>query len=137
MRRVLNWTWLMKDGEKKMTYQDMKNSLMMLEEPVEKLELVMDFGKMLEQIPIGADCNEIVGCSSFVQICRKDGRFFASADSAIVRGIVALFLAMVDGKNYLEIKSMDLESEFNSLNLNLGASRLNGVNSMIRFFKNL
>ena len=43
----------MKDGEKKMTYQDMKNSLMMLEEPVEKLELVMDFGKMLEQIPIG------------------------------------------------------------------------------------
>lgn len=120
-----------------MTYQDMKNSLAILDSPVEKLELLMDFGKMLVPIPADADCSEIVGCSSFVQICKKDGRFFASADSAVVRGIVALFLAMIDGKNCSEIKSLDLESEFNSLNLNLGAARLNGVNSMIRFFKNL
>jgi sulfur transfer protein SufE len=44
---------------------------------------------------------------------------------------------MVDGKTAQEIKNMDLLSEFQSLNLNLGAGRLNGVNSMIRFLQNL
>ena len=32
---------------------------------------------------------------------------------------------------------MNLTDEFKSLNLNLGAARLNGVDSMIRFFVNL
>ncbi len=40
-------------------------------------------------------------------------------------------------ENISEIKKMDLAGEFASLNLNLGAGRLNGVNSMIRFFQNL
>ena len=31
----------------------------------------------------------------------------------------------------------ELESEFYSLNINLGTGRLGGVNSMIRFLKNL
>ena len=44
---------------------------------------------------------------------------------------------MVDGKTPDEIKKIDMESEFQSLNLNLGAGRLNGVNSMIRFLQNL
>ena len=35
------------------------------------------------------------------------------------------------------VKIEDLTGEFNALNLNFGASRLNGVNSMISFFKNL
>ena len=52
-------------------------------------------------------------------------------------GIVAVVLSLVDGKNINEIKNMDLLSEFNALNLNFGASRLNGINSMISFFKNL
>ena len=36
-----------------------------------------------------------------------------------------------------EIKKMDVNSEFQSLGLGLGAGRLNGVNSMIRFLQNL
>ena len=59
------------------------------------------------------------------------------ADSALVRGIVAIIVAMVDGKTSDEIKNMDLGGEFEGLNLNLGAGRLNGVNSMIRFLQNL
>ena len=55
----------------------------------------------------------------------------------MVRGIVAIILAMVDGKSTEEIKNMDMVTEFQSLNLNFGASRLNGVQSMINFFKKL
>jgi cysteine desulfuration protein SufE len=59
------------------------------------------------------------------------------ADSALVRGIVAIMLALVNGKTAAQIKQMDLVGEFASLKLNLGAGRLNGVNSMIRFLQNL
>lgn len=120
-----------------MNYQEIKKTLSLIEDPVEKLEMVMDLGKNLSAVPENATCTEILGCASFVQICQKDGQFFGVADSFIVRGIVALILAMVDGKSIDEIKKMDLESEFKSLNLNLGAARLNGIQSMISFFKNL
>ncbi len=120
-----------------MKYNDIKNILLSITDPVEKLETVMDFGKSLEPVPEDAQCNEIFGCSSFVQICEKDNHFYGCADSMMVRGIVAIILAMVDGKSIEEIKQMDLYEEFNSLNLNFGAGRLNGIQSMISFFKNL
>ena len=109
----------------------------MVDDPAIRLEMVMDFGKNLSPVPDGAICTEILGCASFVQICRLGNRFYGVADSAIVRGIVAVLLSMVDGMSVQNIKNLNIEEEFNSLNLNLGAARLNGVGSMIRFFKNL
>ena len=120
-----------------MTYAEMKQALAMVDGAVEKLEMVMDFGARLEPVPVNAVCSEIVGCSSFVQICRDGVRFYANADSALVRGIAAIIVAMVDGHSADEIKEMDIAGEFSALGLNLGAGRLNGVNSMIRFLQNL
>jgi len=120
-----------------MKYSDIKNALMLIENPVEKLEFVMDLGKSLDSVPEDAKCTEIFGCSSFVQICEKDGRFYGRADSMMVRGIVAIILSLVDGKTVSEIKQMDLYAEFSALDLNFGAGRLNGIQSMISFFKNL
>lgn len=120
-----------------MNYVDMKNLLNSVSDPMMKLELVMDFGKNLSPVPQNATCTEIVGCSSFVEICRDGNRFYGRADSAIVAGIVAIFIAMVDGKEDAEIKNINFVQEFSELNLHLGAGRLNGVNSMIRFFQNL
>lgn len=120
-----------------MTYVEIKNILLAINDPVEKLEMVMDLGRALEPVPYGAVCSEIVGCASLVEICRKDNRFFGCADSALVRGIVAILIAMVDGKSIDEIKNMDIGAEFATLDINLGAGRLNGLESMIRFFHNL
>ena len=120
-----------------MMYADMKSMLMMADDPAIRLEMVIDFGKNLSPVPDGASCTEILGCASFVQICRLGNHFYGVADSAIVRGIVAILIAMVDGRGADEIKKMDLAGDFASLNLNLGAGRLNCVNSMIRFFQNL
>ena len=97
----------------------------------------MDFGKNMPDVPQKAICNEIYGCTSRVEICRYENRFYAVADSAIVRGIVYILISMVDGKTPREIKNMDLKSEFDSLKLNLGISRIGGVNSMINFLQNL
>ena len=120
-----------------MTYLEIKNALSLVESDADKLEMVMDFGKNLEPVPDDAKCSEILGCTSFVKICEKNGRFYGFADSVMVRGIVAIILSMVDGKTVEEIKKMDLIGEFNSLNLHFGAARLNGVQSMINFFQNL
>ena len=120
-----------------MTYDEIKKTLSLIDDSVAKLEFVMDLGKNLSNVPDDANCTEILGCSSFVQICAKNGRFYGRADSIMVRGIVAIMLAMVDGKSVDEIKKMDLMGEFGALGLNFGASRLNGIQSMVRFFQNL
>ena len=120
-----------------MTYTEIKNALSLTQNPVEKLEMVMDIGKTLQNVPDAAECTEILGCTSLVKICRLNNRFYGMADSAMVRGIVAIILSMVDGKSVEEIKKMNLMKEINSLNLNFGAARLNGIQSMISFFYNL
>ena len=120
-----------------MTFDEIKKLLGMLDDPALRLEAVMDIGKTLKPIPSDALCSEIKGCTSFVQICRKGNQFFGSADSELVRGIVAIVLAMVDGKAPDEIRQLPLDLWFSELKINIGAARLNGLNSMIRFFKNL
>ena len=120
-----------------MTYDEIKNTLSVVSNPVEKLELVMDIGAHISPVPKDAVCSEITGCASRVKICRKGNRFFGAADSALVRGIVGIIISMVDGKTPDEIRQMDLLEMFVALNINIGAGRLNGVNSMIRFLSNL
>ncbi|MCQ2575005.1 MAG: SufE family protein [Alphaproteobacteria bacterium] len=110
---------------------------MMITDPVEKLEYVMELGNFLLPVPDKATCTEILGCTSFVQICIKNGKFYGTADSAMVRGILAIFLSMIESKTIIEIKKIDLLAEFNSLKLNFGSGRLNGIQSIVSFFNNL
>ena len=120
-----------------MVFAEIKNLLGLISDPVERLEMVMELGNSLSAVPDDAICTEIIGCSSFVEICRAGNRFYGRADSGIVRGIVAIIISMVDGNTPEQIRKMDVLADFQSLNLNLGASRLNGLNSMVRFLQNL
>lgn len=120
-----------------MNFEQIENLLKGIDDPVMKLETVMEIGRGLRQIPKDAICNEITGCSSLVQICRSGNNFYGDADSALVRGIVTIIVAAVDGKTPDEIRKMPLQLMINRLNINLGAARVNGINSMIRFLQNL
>lgn len=120
-----------------MTYDEIKNILSGISDPALRLEMVMDFGAHIASVPDDAVCSEITGCASHVEICRKGNRFYGTADSALVRGIVAIIISMVDGHTPEEIRQMDLLEMFSALDINLGAGRLNGLNSMVRFLKNL
>lgn len=120
-----------------MTYAEMKNLLQSVDDGVMRLEVLMDFGRQMAPIPDDATCSEITGCASRVQICRHGNRFYGDADSAIVRGIVALIVAMVDNHSPEQIKNIDILGEIAGLNLGLGAGRMNGINSMVRFLHNL
>ena len=120
-----------------MTYDEIKQMLSVTDDAVLRLEMVMDIGTHMAPVPETAICTEITGCASRVEICRDGNRFYGRADSALVRGIVAIITAMVDGKSLAEIREMDIAGEFASLQLQLGTGRLGGVNSMVRFLKNL
>ncbi len=120
-----------------MHWDEIKNTMTVITDPVEKLEMVMELGKSLPKIPENCETYEIKGCASRVEICAIDNKFYGSADSALVRGLVAIILSRVQGMNADEIKKIDLISDFESLDLNLGAGRINGVNSMISFLQNL
>lgn len=120
-----------------MEFDKIKKILAMSDDAAIRMEIVMDLGKNLSPVPNNAECTEIKGCASFVQICRAGNKFYGIADSMLVRGIVAIMISMVDGKSPDEIRKMDLAQMFSELKINVGASRLNGVNSMIRFFQNL
>lgn len=120
-----------------MKFEQIKNLIDMVDDPVEKLEIVLDLGKNLPVPPADSECNEIVGCTSVVHICRRGNEFYGTADSKLVAGILTIILSMVDGHSIDEIRNMPIAQMFADLKINIGASRLNGVNSMIRFLKNL
>ncbi len=113
-----------------MNYKEIKSFLNQIEDPVQKLEFVMDLGKSLSPIPEYSACTDVLGCSSYVKICKSNGIFYGVADSAMVSGIVAIILVMVNDK----VK--DIKSEFDSLNLSFGVSRLNGINGIISAVSN-
>jgi len=108
-----------------MDYKEIKFFLGQIEDPVQRLEFVMDLGKALSPIPKNSACTDVLGCTSRVQICKSGDIFYGMADSTMVSGIVAIILSMVNGK----IKN--IRSEFDSLNLNFGISRLNGIKGII------
>ena len=113
-----------------MSYDEIKSLLLSISDPVMKLETLMDIGGDLPPLPKGAAGVEIKGCASRVEIYRgPDGKFYGSADSAIVRGIVRVLLAMKEANAPFD--------EFPKLGLNLGAARLVGIASMIEYLRKL
>jgi len=121
-----------------MKFEEIRNIMSQITDPVEKLEFVMDVGKTLPAIPAGASATEIKGCASRVEIYRdSENNYSGSADSALVRGIVAIILSMIQGKSPDEIRDMDLPGEFAGLDLQLGAGRMNGVQGVISFLTGL
>ena len=121
-----------------MTFTEFKTILQQITDPAERLEFVMDFGRSLPPVPVGAGAVEIRGCASKVEIYR-DGKnnYFGAADSTLVRGIVAVLLSMVQGKSADQIRGMNLYGELNDLNLQLGAGRMNGASGIISFLEGM
>lgn len=113
-----------------MKYSEIKNLFKQIDDPVLRLELVMDLGRELGVAPEGAACTEISSCASRAAICKFDGVFYGQADSALVRGIIAICISMAnDGVK-------NLQEEFNALNINLGAGRLTGLDGIIKVINN-
>ncbi|KQN51451.1 Fe-S metabolism protein SufE [Pseudomonas sp. Leaf48] len=106
----------------------------------QRARLLMQWGERLPALSAEDMCeaNRVHGCESQVWLVGqlRDGRwqFNANSDARLIRGLVALLLARVNGLSVAELQQVDLPDWFNQLGLGrqLSQSRSNGLNAVLK-----
>lgn len=113
-----------------------------LDEWEDRYRYVIDLGRDLPPFPESARTpqNKVQGCVSqvWLETTRGDGsdpvmRFAGDSDAHIVRGLVAIMLALFSGRRASEIARIDAEAVLKRLGLDehLTPQRANGLRSMV------
>ena len=113
-----------------------------LEEWEDRYRYVIELGKALPDLPEADKTaeNKVRGCASQVWLVSEpdDGpdpvlNYRGDSDAHIVRGLVAIVLAIYSGKRASEIASLDALEVFRSIGMieHLSAQRANGLRSMV------
>jgi cysteine desulfuration protein SufE len=113
-----------------------------LEEWEDRYRYVIELGKALPDLPDSdktAD-NKVRGCASQVWLTTETGdgadpvlTFRGDSDAHIVRGLVAIVLAIYSAKRASEVARLDALEIFRSIGMieHLSAQRANGLRSMV------
>ncbi len=105
-------------------------------------DYLIDLGHELPKLPESAktDANRVHGCQSNVWLDAhvKPGKppiveFIANSDAIIVNGLIAVLMAMYDGRTPQEILQTDAKAVFGKLGLerHLSSQRRNGLFGMV------
>ena len=108
----------------------------------DRYRYVIELGKALPDLPDSDKNaeNKVQGCASQVWLVSEAGEgadpimyFKGDSDAHIVRGLVAIVLAVYSGKQASEIAKLDAISVFSEIGLveHLSAQRANGLRSMV------
>ncbi|MFU2327550.1 SufE family protein [Pseudomonas sp. NFX98] len=111
----------------------------------QRARLLMQWGERLPALSDEQMCeaNRVHGCESQVWLVGelRDGhwQFRANSDARLIRGLVALLLARVNGLSAAELQQVDLHDWFNQLGLGrqLSQSRSNGLNAVLQRMRSL
>nr|WP_314582968.1 SufE family protein [uncultured Pseudomonas sp.] len=111
----------------------------------QRARLLMQWGERLPPVADDEKVDEYLvdGCESKVWLLGHsvDGRwqFRAASDARLIRGLVALLLARVNGLSTQELQKVDLPDWFNQLGLSrqLSPSRSNGLNAVLQKMRGL
>ena len=123
---------------------DIIENFTLLDEWDDRYRYVIELGRALPPLPESAhtDANKVQGCASQVWLLshvEPDGTegpvltFEGDSDAHIVRGLVAILIALYSGKNARDILAIDALDLFNRMGLreNLTPQRSNGLRSMV------
>ena len=126
------------------TLDEIIDNFDLLDEWEDRYRYLIELGKDLEPLPEGAhdDANKVRGCASQVWLeARREGgpgpgtvlHFRGDSDAHIVRGLVALALAIYSGHTAQEILATEAFPLYEKLGLagHLTPQRSNGVRAMI------
>lgn len=113
-----------------------------LEDWEDRYRYVIDLGRELAAFPDSArnDQNKVQGCVSQVWLTTERGEgedpvitFAGDSDAHIVRGLVAIMLALFSGRRASEIVATDAEALLGRLGLDehLTPQRSNGLRAMV------
>ena len=115
----------------------------LLDDWEDRYRYIIDLGRALDPLPEAArsDANKVAGCVSqvWLETTKDDGpdpivSFKGDSDAHIVRGLVALVIAIYSGREASVIGKTDAIAILKTLGLDqhLSPQRSNGLNSMVQ-----
>lgn len=121
------------------SFDDIVDDFSFLEEWDDRYKYLIDLGRSLAPYPEDKrdDAHKVKGCASqvWLDISTRDGKFefVGDSDAHIVKGLVALLIALYSGKTPSEIMEIDADAALAPLDLksHLTPQRSNGVAAMI------
>lgn len=123
-----------------LNFDQIRDDFAFLDDWEDRYRYLIELGRKLEPLPESARTpqNKVSGCASQVWLTTQveDGtlHFIGDSDAHIVRGLIAVLIALVNGRTPEEIASVDAISKFSELGLeaHLSAQRSNGLRAMIQ-----
>lgn len=111
----------------------------------QRARLLMQWGERLQPLSDEEkqDANRVSGCESQVWLVGEytggAWQFRAASDARLIRGLLAVLLARIDGVPIAELAVLDLPDWFNQLGLErqLSPSRSNGLNAVLQRMREL
>ncbi len=125
------------------TIDSIRDDFALLDDWEDRYRYIIDLGQSLDPLPDAARTpqNKVQGCVSQVWLdtsihsgADPQITFRGDSDAHIVRGLVAIMLALYSGRKASEIASTDAEATMRDLGLveHLSPQRANGLRAMIR-----
>lgn len=125
------------------TIDSIRQDFEFLDDWEERYRYIIDLGAALDPYPdeLRDDAHKVRGCVSqvWLSVDRDDGtdpvlRFSGDSDAHIVRGLVAIVLALFSGRKASEIAQTDAEGLFKQFGLDehLTPQRSNGLRAMVK-----
>ena len=131
-----------------MTIDEIRDNFELLEEWDDRYRYVIELGRTLDPMPEAEHSaeNKVNGCVSQVWLSKQIDRsgngeprlkYLGDSDAHIVRGLIALLLALYSGKPASQVLAADALGLFRSLGLSehLTPQRSNGFRSMVERMK--
>lgn len=125
---------------------DIQETFSLLTDWEDRYAYLIDLGRQLPEFPENAKTEEFLvkGCTSQVWMILtvdNDGivSIKADSDAHIVKGLIALVIAVYNNQNTKDISSIDMNGIFNSLGLSdhLSPNRRNGFFAMVQRIKSV
>ena len=128
------------------TIDSIRDDFAFLDSWEDRYRYVIELGEALPPFPDEArtEAFKVPGCVSQVWLTTEVGpgadptvKFRGDSDAHIVRGLVAIMLALFSGRRASEIAATDAEATFRTLGLDehLTPQRANGLRSMVKRIK--
>lgn len=130
-------------------FEDIAETFDFLDDWEDRYRHVIELGKAMPPFDdaFRVPATKVEGCASQVWLMPQiEGqgpdaifRFQGDSDAMIVRGLIAILVALYDGISVSDVLDVDAKSEFGRLGLNdhLSAQRSNGLNAMIARIRDL
>jgi cysteine desulfuration protein SufE len=120
-------------------FEELVETFEFLDDWEDRYRHVIDLGKALPNMPdaLKVAATKVDGCASqvWMHITIEDGvlRFIGESDAIIVRGLIAVLIALYSGLELAEIIKINAVEELGRLGLNehLSSQRSNGLRAMV------